>query len=110
MWTVGGIFILFFRFYSVHEAGDSGPQIFDTCDSTALEEVHTQFLLLLHAHSRRQARQRTEGRKVFRKWHQQMRAMVCVFVGGGGGNRGAAGQPRLFVPVVLVLVFNRWNG
>ncbi|URE40468.1 ATP synthase protein I [Musa troglodytarum] len=24
--------------------------------------------------------------------------------------RGAAGQPRLFVPVVLVMMYNRWNG
>ncbi|KAK4374042.1 hypothetical protein RND71_004719 [Anisodus tanguticus] len=51
------------------------------------------------------------------------------WVGGGGGggggtgfkglhpldfklltNRGAAGQPRLLVPVVLVMIYNRWNG
>uniref|UniRef100_UPI003BB7A440 hypothetical protein n=1 Tax=Pleomorphochaeta sp. DL1XJH-081 TaxID=3409690 RepID=UPI003BB7A440 len=33
---------------------------------------------------------------------------------GAGGARGvikgAIGQPRLLVPVVLVMVYNRWNG
>jgi ATP synthase protein I len=28
----------------------------------------------------------------------------------GGAVRGALGQPRLLVPVVLVMAFNRWNG
>ncbi|XP_011626259.2 uncharacterized protein LOC18442134 [Amborella trichopoda] len=33
--------------------------------------------------------------------------------GGGGAKgllRGAIGQPRLFVPVILVMIYNRWNG
>ncbi|KAL9265996.1 CONSERVED ONLY IN THE GREEN LINEAGE 160, chloroplastic-like protein [Drosera capensis] len=29
--------------------------------------------------------------------------------GGAGIIRGAVGQPRLLVPVILVMVFNRWN-
>jgi ATP synthase protein I len=30
--------------------------------------------------------------------------------GARGVMKGAAGQPRLLVPVVLVMIFNRWNG
>ncbi|KAG9146690.1 hypothetical protein Leryth_005028 [Lithospermum erythrorhizon] len=30
--------------------------------------------------------------------------------GARGVMKGAAGQPRLLVPVILVMVFNRWNG
>ncbi|URE22220.1 ATP synthase protein I [Musa troglodytarum] len=30
--------------------------------------------------------------------------------GAKGLVKGAAGQPRLFVPVVLVMMYNRWNG
>lgn len=25
-------------------------------------------------------------------------------------SRGAIGQPRLLVPVILVMIYNRWNG
>ena len=28
---------------------------------------------------------------------------------GGGAGGGGAGPPRLLIPVILVLVFNRWN-
>ncbi|MCL7027984.1 hypothetical protein MKW94_012118 [Papaver nudicaule] len=30
--------------------------------------------------------------------------------GAGGALKGAIGQPRLLVPVALVMIFNRWNG